>query len=184
MVKHAPDALHDRQPEAETARHLGTLVEAVEFAKNQPPLRSWNAEAGVVHLDTQPPACAAAADQDATAWRVLDGVGDQVLQQPPQQTAVGTDGERARHEPQLEALLARQRAELDLELTQQVIDANADKIRLHRAGVQAGNVEQRPKNLLDRLERGIDVVDQPGILALALPLDQRRDIEPCGVERL
>src|SRR5262245_16908991 len=105
MVEHAPDALHDRQPKAETARHLGTLVEAVEFAEDQPPLRSWNAEAGVVHLDAQPAARAPAADQDATAWRVFNGVGDQVLQQPPQQTAVGTDRERAWHEPQLEAFL-------------------------------------------------------------------------------
>ena len=56
-----------------------------------------------------------------------------------------------------EALLAGQRRELDLELAQQFVDAEADELRPHRAGVEPGDVEQRAENLLDRFERGIDV---------------------------
>ena len=123
-------------------------------------LRRRNAEAGVVDVDAQLAAAAPAADQHAALRRVFDRVGDEVLQQPPQQPAVGADGERAGHEFQIEALLARQRRELDLELAQHFVDAEADELRPHRAGVEPRNVEQRAENLLDRIERGIDVADQ------------------------
>ena len=67
---------------------------------------------------------------------------------------------------QLEALLARQRREFDLELAQHFVDAEADELRPHRAGVEPRNVEQRAENLLDRIERSIDVADQRvGVLA-------------------
>ena len=35
-----------------------------------------------------------------------------------------------------------------------------DEFRLHRAGVEPRHVEQRAEDLLDRFERGVDVVDQ------------------------
>ncbi len=105
--------------------------------------------------------------------RIFDRVGNEVLQQPPQQPAVRPHRERARHEDQLEALFARQRLELDLELAQQLVDAEGDDLRLHRAGVEPRNVEQRAEDFLDRLERGIDIADEALVLAAALPLDQR-----------
>ena len=120
-----------------------------------------NAEAGVVDVDAQLAAAAPAADQHAALRRVFDRVGDEVLQQPAQQPAVGAHRERAGHEHELEALLARQRRELDLELAQQLVDAEADDLRLHRAGVEPRDVEQRAEDLLDRLERGVDVADEP-----------------------
>ena len=41
-----------------------------------------------------------------------------------------------------------------------------------------------PKISSTAFERGIDVGDQAGVLAVALPLGQRRDVEARGVERL
>ena len=120
-----------------------------------------NAEAGVVDVDAQLAARAPAADQHAALRRVFDRVGDEILQQPPQQAPVGAHGERAGHELELESLLARQRREFDLELAQQFVDAEADELRPHRAGVEPRNVEQRAENLLDRVERGVDIADQP-----------------------
>ena len=55
---------------------------------------------------------------------------------------------------------------------------------LHRAGVEPRNVEQRAEDFLDRLERGVDIADEPRVLAAALPLDQAGDVEPRGIERL
>ena len=124
-------------------------------------LRRRNAEPGVVDVDAQLAAAAPAADQHAALRRVFDRVGDEVLQQPPQQPPVGAHGERAGHEFEIEALLARQRREFDLELAQHFVDAEADELRPHRAGVEPRNVEQRAEDLLDRFERGIDVADQP-----------------------
>ena len=89
-----------------------------------------------------------------------------------------------RHEGELEPLLARERRELDLDLAHQLVDAEAGDFRPHRAGIEPRNVEQRAENFLHRLERGIDVVDQPRVLAAALALDQAGDVEPRGVERL
>ena len=56
-----------------------------------------------------------------------------------------------------EALLARERRELDLELAHQLVDAEAGDLRPHRAGIEPRDVEQRAEDFLHRLERGIDV---------------------------
>ena len=53
VVEHARDALDDREAEPEAARHLGALVEAVEFLEDRLLLRARNAEPGVVDVDAQ-----------------------------------------------------------------------------------------------------------------------------------
>ena len=84
----------------------------------------------------------------------------------------------------VEPLLARERRELDLELAHQLVDAEARDLRPHRAGIEPRNVEQRAEDLLHGFERGIDVRDEPRVLAAALPLDQAGDVEPRRIERL
>ena len=74
--------------------------------------------------------------------------------------------------------------ELDLELAQQFVDPEADELGPHRAGVEARDVEQRAKDLLDRVERGVDIADEARVLADAVALDQAGDVEAGGVERL
>ena len=85
---------------------------------------------------------------------------------------------------QLQAFFARQRREFDLELAQQFVDAEADEFGAHRAGVEPRDVEQCAENLLDGVERGIDVLDQLHVLAAALPLEQRGHVEAGGIQRL
>ena len=58
------------------------------------------------------------------------------------------------------------------------------EFRPHHAGVEPRHVEQRAENFLHRLERGVDIVDQPAVAAAALALDQAGDVEPRCVERL
>ena len=69
---------------------------------------------------------------------------------------------------QLQSPLLRERRELDLELAQQLVDAKAHDFRLHRAGIEPRNVEQRPEYFFDRIERSIDIADQLGVVAAAL----------------
>src|SRR5882672_4328268 len=128
--------------------------------------------------------CAPAADEHATLGRVLDRVGDEILQQPPQQAPIGPHRERAGHELELQSLLLRERRELDLELAQELVDAEADDFRLHCAGIEPRDVEQRAEYFLDRVERGVDVADKLRIAAAGLPLDQAGDVEARGIERL
>ena len=58
------------------------------------------------------------------------------------------------------------------------------KLRLHRAGIEPGNIQQRAEYFLDRFERGIDVADQIAVVTAALAFAQAGDVEPGGVERL
>ena len=104
----------------------------------------------------------------------------QAAQQPP----VRAHRARARHEGELETLLARERRELDFELAHQLVHAEAGNLRPHRAGIEPRDVEQRAEDFLHRFERGIDIRDQPRVLAAALPLDQAGHVEPRGIERL
>jgi hypothetical protein len=143
-----------------------------------------NSKPGVEHVDAHGLAPPSAADQDPALGGVFDGVGDQVLQQPPQQPPIGTNRERARHEPQLQASVARQWHELDLELAQQVLDAKRRELWLHRAGIEPRNVEQRSDDFLDGLQRSVEIGHERAILALTLALDETGDVKPRGVEGL
>src|SRR3954463_5074918 len=106
MIEHAPNALYDREAEAQAARHLGAFVEAMEFAEDDLLLRRGNTETGVVDVDAQVAAPQPAAKQHPALRRLFDGVGAEFRKQPPQQPPVGADGERARHVLEIEALLA------------------------------------------------------------------------------
>ena len=72
--------------------------------------------------------------------------------------------------------LAGERREFDLELAQHLVDAEADELRPHCAGVEPRDVEQRAENLLDRVERGIDIADQADVLAVAFAVPLLREV--------
>src|SRR6185312_15399007 len=93
-AEHARHALHNRKSQAQPTRDPRALVEAVEFDEDIALLRLRNADAGVADVDAQLTAAPSAADQHAARRRVFDGVGDEILHQPPQQPAVGTHHQR------------------------------------------------------------------------------------------
>ena len=167
VVEHARQPFDDRQAKAEAARDPRALFEAVELLEDLAALGHGNADAGVVDADLQRLPVAAAADQHAPARGIFDGVGDEILQQPPQQRAVGLHRQRAGHEGQLQPLGAGDRRELDLERAHQVGHLEARDRGRHRAGIEPRDVQQRAENLLDRLQRVVDVLDQARILAAA-----------------
>ena len=127
---------------------------------------------------------APAADQHAAVRGIFDGVGDEVLQQPPQQQPVGFHRQRAGHEGQLQPLGACGGRKFDFQRAHQVAHLEARDRRRHGAGVEPRDIQQRAEDFLDRLERIVDVFDQPRILAAVLALDQARDVEPRRVQRL
>ena len=184
MVQHPRHALDDRQPEAEPARHLGGLVEALELLEDELLLRGRNAEAGVPDLQRDAGAAPPRAHQHAPARRVFDRIRDQVLQDAAQEPAVRAHGEGRRHDAQLDSLVPRHRLELAPHLPEQLVEGDARPLRLHGAGVEPRDVEQRGQDLLDRIERGVDVLGQDGVAALARPLDQRAGIKAGRVEGL
>src|ERR1700728_344132 len=183
-VEHARDALDDREAQAHAARDARALVEAVELLEHRAALAERNADTGVVDLDAQALAASPASHQHAPRRRVFDRVGDEILQQSPQQAAVRTHRQRARHEDDVETLFPRQRRKFHLEALQQFVDAEIGHLRLHRAGVEPRNVEQGGEYLLDRLERGVDVAHEIAIFAAALAFDQAGHVKTRGIERL
>ena len=67
---------------------------------------------------------------------------------------------------------------------QQFVEAKIGEFRLHRAGVEPGDVQQRREDFFDRFQRGVDIRHQIGIVTVALALDQAGDVKPRGIERL
>ena len=60
-------------------------------------------------------------------------------------------------EPKLEPLRAGERRELDLDHPHEIGDRRVGDLRPGRAGVETRDVEQRAEDLLDRLERHVDL---------------------------
>ena len=78
---------------------------------------------------------------------------------------------------------AREGSELDFDLAHQFVDAEVCEFRPQGAGIEPRHIEQRTQYFLDRLERGIDVVDQAPVV-LAPALDEAGDVESRRVKRL
>ncbi len=162
MIEHAADALDDRQAEAEPARHLGALVEPLEFPEDHRGASMTGCRGRCRQTSTRsfPPR-----RRQPTSTRpfgvYLIALETRFCSSRRSSRRSERIASRAGHELQLEAFLAGQRGELDLELAQQIVDAEAGELRPHRAGVEPRDVEQRAEDLFDRLERGIDVVDEP-----------------------
>ena len=129
-------------------------------------------------------AAPARADEHAARRRVLDRVGDQVLQQAAHETPVGADRERGWHEGERQALAAGDGLELALKLAEQLVDAEARPLRLHGARVEARDVEDGGEDFLDGVERGVDVLGERRIARVAVPLHERGRVEARGIERL
>src|SRR5437870_8819565 len=106
-------------------------------------------------MNSQPPPAAAASDQHLALRGVFDGIRDEVLQETAQQAAVGPHCKRAANKLERQLLLLRQRGEFDLELAQKLVDRKTNNLRLHGAGIEPRNLEQRTENLLYRVERSV-----------------------------
>src|SRR5215813_14338022 len=153
-----------------------------------------NADSGIIDIDAQLGAAAPAPDQHAASQCVLDGVGNEILQQPPQQAPIGPDAERTRHENQVKALAAGKRSEVGLKPEKKLVDSEAHDLGLHRAGVEPGDFEQRRKDVFDGLKRCVDIGDERRFAeSLACStyrggkgeaLHEARHVEPGGVQRL
>src|SRR5262249_23045208 len=80
VIENARNAFDDREPKPQSARHLGSLIEPVEFLENRALLGSRNAQTGVIDVNAQPAAAPPAADEHTSLWSILDRIGDEVLE--------------------------------------------------------------------------------------------------------
>src|SRR5262245_65912050 len=103
----------------------------MEFDKNVAPLRLRNADTGVVNIDPQMVTAPAASNENAPLRRILDGVGNKILDQSPQQATIGSHHQPAWHESKVQSLGGGERGEFHLDLTHQLIDTKAVKLGSH-----------------------------------------------------
>src|SRR5947209_19967034 len=80
--ENARKTLHDGETQAEAAGDSSALLQAMKLLEDLAALDDGNADAGVVDADLHPMPAPPATDQHAAARGVVDGVGNQVLQQP------------------------------------------------------------------------------------------------------
>src|SRR5262249_7249452 len=124
-----------------------------------------------------------AADQHAPFWRVFNGIGNKVLDQPPQQPAIGPYDLLAWHENEVQPFGSGKRGEFELDLTHQLLDPEAGELGAQCTGVETRHVEQGTENFLNCLERGIDIVDESPVVASAA-FNQAGNIKTGRVEWL
>ena len=160
VTEHARDALHDRKAKPEAARDLGAFLQAVEFAEHAL-LCDAGMPSPVSQTSIRKALAPAAADQHAALRRVLDRVGDQVLQQPAQQSPVRPHRQPARTKIRSSPFSRASGANSTSSWRITSSIRNETDFRLHRPGIEPRNVEQRAENLLHRVERGVDIGDEP-----------------------
>ena len=161
-------------------------MQALKFLEHQLLAGQRNAHPRVNHLDAHGFAQAAATDKNAPLSRIFNGIGDEILQHPPQQPPVGAHSQAAGHEGQPQALGSGDGLKFQLKLFKDVINTEMAEFRFHGTGVKTGNFQQRRENFLDSLQRGIDILRQlqVGVVGFFLALHQRGGIKPRGIQRL
>ena len=184
-AEHARHALDDRQAETEPARDLGALIEPVELDEDVAPLGLRDADAGVVDVDAQMLAAPPAADQHAARRRVFDGVGDEILDEPPQQPAVGAHHQRAGHEGEFDAARAGASGANSSSICR--ISSSMRKLRNsgRNAPVSSRDMSSSAPKISSTASSEASILSTSArVLAAALALDQAGDVEPRRVERL
>ena len=101
MPQQSTDPVRDGQPQAQPFNRLSTLLrQALELPKNLFVLIIGNPRAGVPHLNAYGIVLATAAEQDATVFGITNGIGQQVLQDSPQQPLIRLHHRLADHRSQ------------------------------------------------------------------------------------
>ena len=143
-----------------------------------------DARAGVIDRDGDFAGAQARPNDHPTGRRVLDRIGDQVLQHAPEHAAIGTDPQFGPGKPQRQPLGLRHRLELDAQLVEHRCQRHSLVLGLQPAGVDPRHLDQRREDLLDRHKRGIELVDQMLFRRRQFPLDEARGVEPGRIQRL
>ncbi len=190
MLQQPADTVGDRQPQTEpldlSAPQLRQALELMEHARL---LVVRNPRAGVPDLDGQRVAATAAAEQHPAALGVTHRVGEQILEHPTQQRFVGAHLQITEHGAQGEPLRPRQHTELLPQLLHQRAHRHGARVRLHGAGIQTADLQQRGNNLLGGTQRAVDMPQHFPLIAERLvlacqALGQGRGKQLRGVQRL
>ena len=85
MIEQLGKPVDDGEAEAEPAARPPAFFDLNELPENLPLLIRRNAAAGIPHFDAHAIAAPAATDQNAAAIGILDGVGNEIAQNPAEE---------------------------------------------------------------------------------------------------
>ena len=139
----------NRQSQAHAFVVLSTSgFQACEFVKHSRLVLFGDADAAVPDLNFDLTVTHPSTQQDATLTGIAQGVGQKVLQDPAQHQGVSLDPDRARAGSQLNAFFLGQGGKLDGQFLQQGLQVDGHDIGFGRPGVQFGNLQQGPQQIL------------------------------------
>ena len=184
VAEHLADALDDRQAEAEAPHRARRLLEPLELLEDELALRAGDAGTGV-------------ADQDASRSprrRTPSSTLPVAVYLMALDTRFCSTRRSSRRSERTHSRVGTMRssspfsrasgANSTSSRSNTSLQGKDGDVGLQPAGVEPRNLDQHVEDLLDGLERGVDVARQRRLLARRLALDQARRIEPCRVERL
>ncbi len=143
-----------------------------------------NAGPGIPDLDAHAVAAPAAGQLDAAVVGVTHGIGEEVLQNPAQHQRVRQYGDVADAKGEHQALCARQRLHIEGQRGEQLARRNRLLRRLHHAGLEPRDVEDRLQHLLDAVERVLDLIGDAAGFCRVAAIRQCRERQPRRVQGL
>ena len=184
MLERQGEAPHDGEAEPETLPAVLARLAPLELLKDRVAPLLRDARPGVPHLDGPAVGPRAPADQHATAPRVAEPVGDEVLNHAPQEQRVGPHHAPDAEMPELQAAPGRGLRLLLDQRGDEIVDRERLQVRRHHAGVELGEIEQRAQQVLERRQAAVRLIDEARGLPSDIEARQRREREPRGVQRL
>ena len=142
VPEHSAQAVSNRQTQPKAFFGAGLVaVQAFEFFKNHLQLVLRDTGAAIPDLQAQVLAATPHAQQ-YRALGVTEGVGQEVLQDAPQQLDVAADPQAAATYPELEALLLCLGGKFGAQGIEQVVDCKRLDVGCEFAVFQSGNIQQ------------------------------------------
>src|SRR5450830_1923100 len=185
MPEDPGDFFDNGQPETQPAILMGPLhVAAFELLENFLQFVLGNPDTGIPDLDGQTMAMPTATQYHPASGGVSDGVAQQVAQNPREQLDIAAYQRRARHERQAQALAGSRLRELDRQVFQQFAQGKRRDIGLDYPGIQLGDIDQRPEQILHVFQRIADITHQDCVGLRFAALQQGTGKQPGRIERL
>ncbi len=161
------------------------MFQTLELLEDRIHLFRRDARASVPDLPARyraaPPQC----QQHSAVAGVAQCIGEEILQDASQQAAVAVQPDIGHAHTQFQSACRRQWRELFVQRLRQCRGRCWGQFGPHRAGVQAGDVEQAFKQFLGVLQRAVDAFDQlPAVRVFARIGAQRGTEQARGVQRL
>src|SRR5271166_4526070 len=137
------DALNDRQAKAQSgAVSTRRACAAVELIEDALLFALRDAESGIDHVEITGRPAAANADKHAAAGRVVNGIGNEIENDPPKKNRIAFDNQAAAADFEPDLARSYNTLECGMKAGQQIVETKRPHFRDDNSCVQLRNVEE------------------------------------------